>query len=76
MSLLETSGVVFLLSIHQPKELPGHPLYGSIFETFIISDLNKRIYHTGTILPPLYFSEIEPEITSIAFLIAERSAGL
>jgi hypothetical protein len=51
---IDTGLLCFLLSIRNPKELIGHPLYGNIFETFIISELYKRISHTGTI-PPLYF---------------------
>jgi predicted AAA+ superfamily ATPase len=83
MSLLETSGVIFilsphyrnfkkrivktpklyfadtgilsfLLSIRNPDELINHPLWGNIFETFIISELYKRVYHTGE-KPPFYF---------------------
>jgi predicted AAA+ superfamily ATPase len=83
LSLLETSGVIFLLSPHHANfkkrivktqklffmdtgilcyllsirtaaELKNHPLFGSIFETFIINELYKRIYHLGE-KPPLYF---------------------
>lgn len=83
LSLLETSGLVFLLQPHQrnfkkrlvktPKlffvdtgllcrllsvrtsdDLRTHPLYGSIFETFIISEMHKRIAHTGE-TPPMFF---------------------
>lgn len=51
---IDTGLLCFLLSIRSPKELKGHPLYGNIFETFIISELYKRMAHTGT-RPPLYF---------------------
>ncbi len=51
---VDTGLLCFLLSIRKPEELEHHPLFGNIFETFIISDLYKRIYHTGEI-PPLYF---------------------
>ncbi|MCX8125246.1 MAG: ATP-binding protein [Spirochaetes bacterium] len=51
---VDTGLLCFLLSIRSPKELIGHPLYGNIFETFIISEIYKRIAHTGTV-PPLYF---------------------
>ncbi len=83
MSLLETSGIIFLLrpyyrnfkkrlvktpklyfadtgilsfllSIRSPEELANHPLFGNIFETFIISEFHKRICHIGE-KPPLYF---------------------
>ncbi|OHD67941.1 MAG: hypothetical protein A2W19_06750 [Spirochaetes bacterium RBG_16_49_21] len=51
---IDTGVLCFLLAIRKPDELTGHPLYGNIFETFIISELYKRISHTGEI-PPLYF---------------------
>ncbi|MDD2717366.1 MAG: ATP-binding protein [Candidatus Wallbacteria bacterium] len=83
LSLLETSGIVFilpphhrnfgkrvvktpkiyfvdsgllcfLLSIRKPDELKNHPLYGNIFENFVISEFYKRIFHIGE-MPPLYF---------------------
>ena len=51
---IDTGLLCFLLSIRSPSELAGHPLYGNIFETFIIGEFYKRIYHTGS-TPPLYF---------------------
>ncbi len=51
---VDTGLLCFLLSIRSPKELIGHPLYGSIFETFVISELYKRIAHIGSI-HPLFF---------------------
>jgi len=51
---LDTGLLCFLLSIRTPGELPGHPLFGSIFETFAVSELYKRICHIGEI-PPLFF---------------------
>lgn len=50
----DTGILAFLLSIRKPDELMGHPLWGNIFETFIISELYKRVYHTGE-KPPFYF---------------------
>ncbi len=50
----DTGILCFLLSIRSHGELSGHPLYGNIFETFVISDIFKRIFHLGEI-PPLYF---------------------
>lgn len=43
-----------LLGIKESRQLQTHPLYGSIFETFIVSDLYKRIAHLGE-SSPLYF---------------------
>ena len=50
----DTGILSFLLSIRNPDELKGHPLWGNIFETFIISELYKRVWHTGE-NPPFYF---------------------
>ncbi|MDD5092345.1 MAG: ATP-binding protein [Candidatus Wallbacteria bacterium] len=83
LSLLETSGIVFvlqphfrnfgkrivktpkvyfidtgllccLLSIRNSDVLKNHPLYGSIFENFIISEFYKRIHHLGE-TPQIFF---------------------
>jgi predicted AAA+ superfamily ATPase len=43
-----------LLSIRNVEQLKSHPLRGSIFETFIVSDCFKRFYNLGE-KPPLYF---------------------
>ncbi|MDL1962307.1 MAG: ATP-binding protein [Deltaproteobacteria bacterium] len=50
----DTGVLSFLLSIRTPDELKGHPLFGNIFETFIIGELYKRAYHVGE-KPPFYF---------------------
>lgn len=50
----DTGLLCFLLSIHQPGQLKHHPLFGSIFETFIVSEFYKRLYHIGK-KPELYF---------------------
>jgi hypothetical protein len=50
----DTGVLSFLLSIRNPDELINHPLWGNIFETFIISELYKRVYHTGE-RPSFYF---------------------
>ena len=49
----DTGVLSFLLSIRNPDELISHPLWGNIFETFIISELYKRVHHTGE-KPPFY----------------------
>ena len=51
---IDTGLLSFLLSIRKPEELIHHPLWGNIFETFVISELYKRVYHTGE-KPPFYF---------------------
>ncbi|UCF84242.1 MAG: ATP-binding protein [Desulfobacteraceae bacterium] len=50
----DTGVLSFLLSIRNPDELMSHPLFGNIFETFIISELYKRVFHVGE-KPPFYF---------------------
>jgi uncharacterized protein len=44
----------YLLSIRNVGQLKTHPLLGSIFETFIVSECFKRFCNLGEI-PPLYF---------------------
>jgi uncharacterized protein len=50
----DTGLLCFLLSIRKPDELLNHPLFGNIFETFIISEFYKRLHHIGE-KPPLFF---------------------
>jgi predicted AAA+ superfamily ATPase len=66
----DTGLLCFLLSIRNPDELKHHPLFGGIFETFIVSEFYKRLYHVGE-RPALYFwrDQTGNEID----LIAERS---
>lgn len=51
---LDTGLLCYLLSIRNQQELQHHPLCGSIFETFVISEYYKRINHVGE-RPPLFF---------------------
>ncbi|MCP5506033.1 MAG: ATP-binding protein [Chlamydiales bacterium] len=51
---IDTGLLCYLLGIRSSNELAGHPLVGSIFETFFVSECYKRISHLGEI-PPLYF---------------------
>lgn len=44
---IDTGLLCRLLSIRTPEELRSYPLYGSIFETFVVSEMYKRIAHTG-----------------------------
>lgn len=43
-----------LLRIREAGELAGHPLYGSVFETFIVSEILKAFVHRGE-RPPLFY---------------------
>jgi len=51
---LDTGLMCHLLGLRKHDELQGHPLYGSIFETFIVSELHKAFAHLGE-RPPLYY---------------------
>jgi predicted AAA+ superfamily ATPase len=44
---LDSGLLCFLLDIHTPSELSTHPLYGSIFESFVVAEIFKRINHAG-----------------------------
>ncbi len=50
----DTGLLCHLLSIRNIDHLKTHPLLGSIFETFIVSECFKRFYNLGE-TPPLYF---------------------
>lgn len=50
----DTGLLCHLLSIRNTDHLKTHPLLGSIFETFIVSECFKRFFNLGE-TPPLYF---------------------
>ena len=51
---VDTGLLCHLLSIRTVDHLKNHPLLGSIFENFMISECFKRFYNLGE-TPPLYF---------------------
>ena len=51
---LDTGLLCYLLKIRGGEDIATHPLKGSIFETFVISEIYKAFAHTGEV-PPLYF---------------------
>lgn len=51
---VDTGLLCHLLSIRNVEQLKVHPLLGSIFENFLVSECFKRFYNLGEI-PPLYF---------------------
>lgn len=51
---VDTGLLCHLLSIRSIDHLKAHPLQGSIFETFIVSECFKRFYNISE-QPPLYF---------------------
>jgi predicted AAA+ superfamily ATPase len=50
----DTGLLCHLLSIRHVDHLKSHPLLGSLFETFMVSECFKRFYNLGE-RPPLYF---------------------
>ena len=46
--LLDSGLLCFLLGIYSPHQVITHPLYGSIFESFIVAEIYKRISHRGS----------------------------
>lgn len=51
---IDTGLMCHLLKIRSAKDLVGHPLYGSIYETFVVSEILKAFVHRGE-RPPLYY---------------------
>ncbi|MBI2071089.1 MAG: ATP-binding protein [Elusimicrobia bacterium] len=44
---IDTGLMCHLLKIRSAKDLVGHPLYGSIYETFVVSEMLKAFSHRG-----------------------------
>ncbi len=53
LHFLDSGLVCHLLGIQSPQMLETHPLRGSIFESFVVSELVKAFVHQG-LEPPLY----------------------
>ncbi len=51
---IDTGLMCHLLRIRTTADLAGHPLYGAIFETFVVSEILKSFVHRGE-RPPLYY---------------------
>src|SRR3990172_8934281 len=54
LSSLDCGLLCYLLHLRNEEDLAAHPLRGSIFETFILSEIYKVFAHSGE-EPPLYF---------------------
>lgn len=54
---IDTGLMCHLLQIRNVKELPGHPLYGSVFETFVVSEILKTFVHRGERAPIYYWRD-------------------
>lgn len=50
----DTGLLCWLLGIQEPSQLATHPLRGSIFETYVVSELTKTCFNMGE-RPPLHF---------------------
>jgi len=53
----DTGLVCWLLGIRTARQLRNHPLRGSIFETWVVSEILKRRMHQGTNRPCYYFRD-------------------
>jgi predicted AAA+ superfamily ATPase len=51
---IDTGLMCHLLRLRSPADLAGHPLYGAIFETFVVSEILKSFVNRGE-RPPLYY---------------------
>lgn len=51
---LDTGLLCFLLGVQASKDLHSHPARGSIFESFVLSELHKNFLNRGE-QPPVYF---------------------
>ncbi|MBI4690400.1 MAG: ATP-binding protein [Nitrospirae bacterium] len=51
---LDSGLLCYLLRIREPADVLIHPLRGSIFESFVLSELYKTFSHLGQV-PPLYY---------------------
>lgn len=51
---IDTGLMCHLLRLRSLEDLAGHPLYGAIFETFVVSEILKSFVNRGE-RPPLYY---------------------
>lgn len=54
---LDTGLCCYLLGISSPNQLPSHPLIGSIFETFIISETYKYLANHNQTAQPYFWRD-------------------
>ncbi|MFH1726696.1 MAG: DUF4143 domain-containing protein [Elusimicrobiota bacterium] len=72
---LDSGLMCHLLRLLSPDDLRGHPLYGSIFETFVVPEIHKAFAHLGEAPPLSYWRdrtghEIDLLVESGRFLTA------
>jgi hypothetical protein len=51
---MDTGLLCYLLRIKSPEQMPSYPLIGSIFESWVVSEIKKAFHHQGR-QAPLYF---------------------
>ncbi len=73
LHFLDSGLVCYLLGIREPEQLRFHPLRGAIFETWVVSELYKSLFHQG--LQPNLFHYRETRGLEIDLLI-DRGAWL
>lgn len=70
---LDTGLLCWMLGIQKPEQLAAHPLRGSIFETFVISELRKDFLNRGE--PPMFYYWRDSNGNEVDLLI-ELGGGL
>ncbi|MBP5321383.1 MAG: ATP-binding protein [Kiritimatiellae bacterium] len=53
----DTGLACWLMGIETPHQLHGHPLYGPIFETAVVTELRKRVLNGGRLLNVYYWRD-------------------
>lgn len=53
----DTGLLCSLLGIREPAQIPFHPLYGSIFENFVVSEVIKYRYNRGDYEPVFFWRD-------------------
>ena len=71
--ITDTGLACYLLGINDPKTLTNHPQFGSLFETFVVTDIWKRSLHSG-IKPRLYYFRSHDDLE--VDLVIEDGKGL
>jgi len=57
LHFLDSGLLCALLEIQSPEQLRHHPLRGSIFESWVVSEIRKSLAHRGTSLSLYFFGE-------------------
>ena len=57
LHLLDTGVICSLLGIHEPNQLKTHPLRGSIFESWVVSEVLKAFFNAGRAVTLKHFRE-------------------